>query len=51
MKNKTPKIAIDKKLQKALDSFPKVVKAKEKAAKEKQRIMKKFASVKNSVYK
>lgn len=51
MKNKMPKIAVDKKLQKALDSFPKVVKAKEKAAKEKKRIMKNFASVKSSVYK
>ena len=44
-------VAIDKKLQKAFDSFPKVLKAKEKAAKEKKRIMKNFMSVKNQVYK
>jgi hypothetical protein len=29
-KTKTKKILVDKKLQKALDSFPKVLKAKEK---------------------
>lgn len=48
---KKQKIKIDKKLQKALDEFPKVVKAKEKAAQEKKRIMKNFASVKKSVYR
>jgi len=51
VKTKTKKILVDKKLQKALDSFPKVLKAKEKAAKEKKRIMKNFMSVKNQVYK
>ena len=51
MKIKTKKILVDKKLQKAFDSFPKVLKAKEKAAKEKKRIMKNFMSVKNQVYK
>ena len=51
MKTKTKKLLVDKKLQKALDSFPKVLKAKEKAAKEKKRIMKNFMSVKNQVYK
>jgi len=51
VKTKTKKILVDKKLQKAFDSFPKVLKAKEKAAKEKKRIMKNFMSVKNQVYK
>lgn len=37
-------------LQKAFDAFPKTVKLKEKAAREKKRIMKNFMSVKSSVY-
>jgi len=48
---KKQKIKNETKPQKALDEFPKVVKAKEKAAQEKKRIMKNFASVKKSVYR
>jgi hypothetical protein len=38
-------------LQKAIDAFPKVVRLKEKAAREKNRIRKNFLSVKAIVYK
>jgi hypothetical protein len=48
---KKQKIKISKALQKAIDDFPKTVKAKEKAAKERKRIMKNFASVADNVYK
>ena len=41
----------DKKLQAAFDKFPKVVKAKEKAAKERLRIMKLFKSAEKNLFK
>ncbi len=37
-------------LQKAIDAFPPQVKLKEKAAREKKRIMKNFLSVRDKVY-
>ncbi len=37
-------------LQKAIDAFPKEVKLKEKAAREKKRIMKNFLSVRDKIY-
>ncbi len=37
-------------LQKAINDFPKEVKLKEKAAREKKRIMKNFMSVRDKVY-
>jgi hypothetical protein len=40
-----------KELQAAFDRFPAILKAKEKAAKERKRIMKNFMSVKDKVYK
>lgn len=53
MKSKKAKheIKMDKDLKRAIDNFPKVVKAQEKAAKEKQRIIKNFLSVKAKVYR
>lgn len=38
-------------LQRAIDAFPKAVKLKEKAARERKRIMKNFMSVKDKIYK
>ncbi len=40
----------DPELQKALDAFPRFVKLKERAAKEKKRVMKNFLSVKSKIY-
>ncbi len=42
---------VPKDLQAAFDRFPAILKAKEKAAKERKRIMKNFLSVKHLVYK
>lgn len=42
---------VNRELRKALDLFPKVVKQKEKAAREKRKTTKNFLSVKNQVYK
>jgi hypothetical protein len=38
-------------LQRAIDAFPKEVKHKENAAREKKRIMKNFISVRDKVYR
>lgn len=43
-------LKVDPELQKAIDAFPATVKLKEKAAKEKKRIMKNFMSVKNKIF-
>jgi hypothetical protein len=40
-----------KELQAAFDLFPKVIKLKEKAAREKKRIMKNFMSVRDKIFK
>ena len=48
---KIKKYAVPKELQAAFDRFPAILKAKEKAAKERKRIMKNFMSVKDKVYK
>lgn len=44
------KLKADPELQRALDAFPAAVKLKEKAAKERKRIMKNFLSVKNKIF-
>lgn len=44
------KVVADKELQSAIELFPKIVKKNEKAAREKQRIIKNFLSVKNKIF-
>jgi hypothetical protein len=46
-KNSVP----SKELQAAFDLFPKIIKQKEKAAREKKRIMKNFMSVRDKIFK
>lgn len=49
-KKNIPKMKMDKDLARAIKNFPKVLKAQEKSAKEKKRIMRNFLSVKSKVY-
>jgi hypothetical protein len=49
--SKQKKSVPSKELQTAFDLFPKVIKQKEKAAREKKRIMKNFMSVRDKIFK
>jgi len=49
-KNNKDEIKPSKKLQKAFDLFPSLVKKKEKVAKEKARILKNFRSVRHKIF-
>lgn len=49
-KKTLPKVKVSKELQAAIDLFPKIVKRNIKAAREKQRIIKNFLSVKDEIY-
>lgn len=49
-KEKQEKITTSKELQKAFDLMPKIVKRNEKAAKEKQKIIKNFRSVASKIF-
>ncbi len=49
-KKNTAEIKPSKKLQKAIDLFPSLVKKKEQVAKEKARILKNFESVRHKLF-